>query len=47
MNLQLIFWSKPMKQHSLVLVTVLAGLGAGSALAQSGNSVELYGIADA
>ena len=36
-----------MKQHSLVLVTVLAGLGAGSALAQSGNSVELYGIADA
>lgn len=36
-----------MKQQSLVLAAVLASLGAGGALAQSSNSVELYGIADA
>lgn len=36
-----------MKQHSLVLAAVLASIGAGSVLAQSGNSVELYGVADA
>lgn len=36
-----------MKQNTLVLAAVLASVGAGSALAQSSNSVELYGIADA
>jgi predicted porin len=36
-----------MKQISFVLATALASVGAGSALAQSNNSVELYGVADA
>lgn len=40
-------WSEPMKRNSLVLAAVLASVGAGAALAQSSNSVELYGIADA
>ena len=36
-----------MKQHSLILAAALASVCAGNALAQSSNSVELYGIADA
>ena len=36
-----------MKQHSLILAAALASVCTGNALAQSSNSVELYGIADA
>ena len=36
-----------MKNSRIALAAALASLTAGAALAQSGNSVELYGVADA
>ena len=36
-----------MKQHTLILAAALASVCTGNAFAQSSNSVELYGIADA